>query len=670
MVPVDYCTFAYLKTVYNEIKNQNKHNAASLLKTSRNTIDELAFDSIGSSLYIFTPARDMTFFDSSGDQTSIISDEIIGTNGKINLTTSNFLSDELTYTITAPKDDYSFSGTESISVVNDEISVDVNALHNSMISFSESLHDVSIEGLQGDNFSLTFTTYNNNYDQIILSGTADVAVDIHMSSDNNIINISGANTIHAVVTVGESEIILNADNVINNALLKCYFEDEKLKVKIIADDSDLAEIYDLPDRVQMPIPEYDLPSGFYMEGQLLSFIKDEDTMIYYTVDGSDPSKNNGILYTSPIDINHSMIIKAIATKYGFNDSDIIILEYYLPEIEAPISNYEEGIYDQVLYINLYSLTDDANIYYTIDGSDPKDYGILFTTPIILTGNTCLSTYATKDNCVSDITTYYYSINPKEKFMLANSPINQDGVPITEGNSKNTESVTLNILNLSQTQQQGHFVIAFYNNEDALIAFFEKDAELIDFQESIEFTITHDVSSAVKMETYIDEYMVIVNNGLGTGHYSANDTVYATAHPITGSVFKRWIDVGSLNLINGNELSQTIGFIMPESSITLTAENTICYGTPDFSLPNNLLSIEAYAFEGTSMTIVYISDNCTSIGDYAFSNCTNLTQIRIPGNCSISDTAFSGCGNLYIFGTPGTLADSFCQNHTNCVFIEE
>ena len=93
------------------------------------------------------------------------------------------------------------------------------------------------------------------------------------------------------------------------------------------------------------------------------------------------------------------------------------------------------------------------------------------------------------------------------------------------------------------------------------------------------------------------------------------------------------------------------------------------GTPDFVLPSAIKVISEYSFEGIPATVVYIPDACTSIGAYAFKN-SLVERIRIPAGCSIADTAFEDCGEISIYGTAGSPAETFCNTHDNCTFIEE
>lgn len=50
--------------------------------------------------------------------------------------------------------------------------------------------------------------------------------------------------------------------------------------------------------------------------------------IYYTIDGSTPDAETGTLYTGPIEVDAPTIIKAIAVKEGFENSDVAEF-YYL-----------------------------------------------------------------------------------------------------------------------------------------------------------------------------------------------------------------------------------------------------------------------------------------------------------------------------------------------------
>ena len=104
-------------------------------------------------------------------------------------------------------------------------------------------------------------------------------------------------------------------------------------------------------------------------------------------------------------------------------------------------------------------------------------------------------------------------------------------------------------------------------------------------------------------------------------------------------------------------------------VSFTTEDII-FGIPDYILPASIETIDASAFEGNQMSIVYVPDSCKSIADYAFIDCDNLTQIRIPDECEVFSHAFDGCEDVVIFGIAGSSAESFCTSHEGFTFVEE
>jgi len=105
--------------------------------------------------------------------------------------------------------------------------------------------------------------------------------------------------------------------------------------------------------------------------------------------------------------------------------------------------------------------------------------------------------------------------------------------------------------------------------------------------------------------------------------------------------------------------------------TLTWKAYAPFGTPTFTLPASIKTIEESAFEGLPVTVVDIPSGCESIGKWAFKDCTGLTQIRIPESVTeIDDMAFDGCVNVFIYGASASTAQTFCNTHENCIFITE
>lgn len=141
---------------------------------------------------------------------------------------------------------------------------------------------------------------------------------------------------------------------------------------------------------------------------------DGKAKIYYTLNGTDP-KLYGKLYTGSISIGAegTTELSYAAVDESGNWSDIYA-ETYTIDTTAPElwADPEGGIYSDIISVTLNS-DDDVDIYYTLDGSDPRIYGQLYTDPIEISdeGHTVLKYVAMDDaGNLSGIYTELYTID--------------------------------------------------------------------------------------------------------------------------------------------------------------------------------------------------------------------------------------------------------------------
>lgn len=89
-----------------------------------------------------------------------------------------------------------------------------------------------------------------------------------------------------------------------------------------------------------------------------------------------------------------------------------------------------------------------------------------------------------------------------------------------------------------------------------------------------------------------------------------------------------------------------------NAVIKTATNELVVGCQSTSIPDTVISIDNYAFNGrTGLTSITLPSGLTSIGLSAFLKCTGLTTITIPsGVTSIGSYAFSGISNLEVHTT--------------------
>ena|GEM_PF-2361151 len=120
-----------------------------------------------------------------------------------------------------------------------------------------------------------------------------------------------------------------------------------------------------------PAPSAGIPSGaIFLDGARVVLSAPEG-MIYYTTDGSDPTSNSR-MYSEPIPLTSSMVLKAIAVAEGKAASTISQYIYTMAgQVEAPSASLQSGMIDVGSRIALSTSTEGATIYYTTNGSDPN-----------------------------------------------------------------------------------------------------------------------------------------------------------------------------------------------------------------------------------------------------------------------------------------------------------
>jgi len=149
-------------------------------------------------------------------------------------------------------------------------------------------------------------------------------------------------------------------------------------------------------------PHYSPGGGTYSSPQTVEITTDvDDAVIIYAFDDT-PTCSSGTVYSAPLDISDDTVLRAIACKDGYVDSEIAEAEYIIEENDLPVSglaayypfnssaldetgNGNDGtVYGAVLATDRFGNTNSA---YSFDGVD--DY-ISFATPAELTGASAIT----------------------------------------------------------------------------------------------------------------------------------------------------------------------------------------------------------------------------------------------------------------------------------------
>jgi uncharacterized repeat protein (TIGR03803 family) len=128
-------------------------------------------------------------------------------------------------------------------------------------------------------------------------------------------------------------------------------------------------------------PTFSPAAGTYGSAQSVTITSVSDATIRYTTDGSTPTETNGTIYSSPVSITKTTILKAIAYKSGYPDTSVASGIYTITSSPAAILNViynfissgNGGFYP---YAGLVQGTD-GNLYGTANEGGSSNAGTVF-----------------------------------------------------------------------------------------------------------------------------------------------------------------------------------------------------------------------------------------------------------------------------------------------------
>ena len=190
---------------------------------------------------------------------------------------------------------------------------------------------------------------------------------------------------------------------------------------------------------QAATPTFSPAPGTYPPGLMVT-ISDTTTgaTISYTTDGSTPSPGCAActVFTTPITLNSTTTIKAIAAAPGFSNSAVATAAYLIaPPAPTPTFSPAPGTYTSAQMVTISDTTAGATIHFTTNGNTPTSSDTVFTTPISINTTTTFKAIAVASGfSQSAVATGLYTINlPTPDFQLS---VNPTTLTIVAGKSGN------------------------------------------------------------------------------------------------------------------------------------------------------------------------------------------------------------------------------------------
>ena len=158
--------------------------------------------------------------------------------------------------------------------------------------------------------------------------------------------------------------------------------------------------------------------------------------IYYTTDGSEPSKGS-TKYTSAITITADITIKAIAyaTIEGEEYTSSVATAAYvavMPTVATPKFSPTAGVIEKGSEVTITCTTDFVTIHYTTDGSTPTESSLEYTGAITMNSTATIKAIAVKEGYNnSAVATASYTVNTPT---VANPTFSPNGGVVDSGDT--------------------------------------------------------------------------------------------------------------------------------------------------------------------------------------------------------------------------------------------
>jgi polyisoprenoid-binding protein YceI len=120
-----------------------------------------------------------------------------------------------------------------------------------------------------------------------------------------------------------------------------------------------------------PTPTFSLAAGFYKSSVMVSIMDSlAGATIHYTTDHTTPTASSPVYGGTPITINSTERLQAIAVAPNYSPSAVALSDYYIATAE-PVLSLPTGTYKGAQTVTITDSTPGAIIYYTTNGTVPN-----------------------------------------------------------------------------------------------------------------------------------------------------------------------------------------------------------------------------------------------------------------------------------------------------------
>jgi len=388
---------------------------------------------------------------------------------------------------------------------------------------------------------------------------------------------------------------------------------------------------------QVPAPVFNPAQGNYTNTQTVSLESNiPGATIRYTIDGSNPSRTAGLIYSGPFTVSQTRTVKAFAYRNDWESSSDSAVSSAVYTITGRVSNpkfsIEPGNYTLAKTVVLSTETTGAVIRYTLDGSDPsRTKGTLYSAGIVVDKPLTIKAVAYKsdweESSNSEIATGVYNITGK---------VFAPEITPTETNHTNNVEVTLSSITsgvkmrfTTNGDTPTRVVGTLYTDPFSVST--GSTVRAIAYKDEWEESSNSDISS----RTYVITGKVINPKfDIAPGNYTTGKTVKITTE--TAGVVIRYTTDGSTPTRTNGTIYVTTGIVVNQTTtIKAVAYKTDWQGSSDSDVITGL-----YTVTGIVLTpeITPIQQNHTSSVTVSITSATTDASIRYTTNGTDPTTA--------------------------------